>query len=75
MTVTPVPAGSDLPVNSTVVGTQRYATVTPLPNGGYIVFWSSDQAELDGEGSLIAGAGTGIVGRVPSAMRAARSVS
>lgn len=55
MTVTPVPVGSDLPINTTVVGTQRYATVTPLPNGGYIVFWSSDQVD---------GSGTGIVGRV-----------
>ena len=41
MDLTPVPTGTDIPVNTYQIDAQRYACVTSLNVGGFVVSWSS----------------------------------
>ncbi|NSY40902.1 Ig-like domain-containing protein [Leisingera sp. ANG59] len=48
--LSPVPAGSDVQVNSSTLDAQRYATVAALADGGFVVIWSSYNQDGDGWG-------------------------
>ncbi|PYG25458.1 VCBS repeat-containing protein, partial [Pelagimonas varians] len=41
---TPTPVGGSSLVNETLLGTQRYATVAALDDGGFVVTWSSNES-------------------------------